>query len=89
MEQLIKVGDVSIKATSAKDRKGRKGYFIVASEISKNARVAVLPPRKQKSTLPKSSAQIRPEVKELLREMKYYKEGKIKLRTFDEFIKTV
>jgi hypothetical protein len=89
MEQLIKVGDVSIKATSAKDRKGRKGYFIMASEISKNSRVAVLPPPKQKPTLWKSSSEIRPEVKELLKEMKDYKEGKIKLRTFDEFIKTV
>ncbi len=90
MEQVLRVGDISIKATMVRNRKGRKGYFIDASELANNARVVIVDksaPKKTSRT--KRSSTIRPDVQELLDEMKEYKEGRINLRSFDEFIKTV
>jgi hypothetical protein len=86
MEDVLKVGDISIKATPAKDKKGRKGYFITNAEIRKKTRIVVV---KQPKKSKKATSSISPDVLELLDEMNAHIQGKIKPRPLDEFLTTV
>ena len=85
MEEII-VKDVSIKARATKDSRGRKGYFIAETEILKNRKIKVVRSITKKISQP---GKISPEAKEILDELRDYKDGKTKLRTLDEFLKTL
>jgi hypothetical protein len=82
------VGDISMKATPAKDKKGRKGYFITNTEIRKKARIVVVK-QTTKSRSKKAASAISPDVLELLDEMNAHIRGKIKPRPLDEFLRAV
>ena len=82
----IRVKDIKIKAKVAKDKSGRKGYFIAESDLRKNRNVRVV---HLSSTKIIDTNKIRPDVKGIVEELRSYKDGKIKLRSLDEFLKTL
>jgi hypothetical protein len=81
MEQILNVGGLSIKASPAIDKKGRKGYFISQRNL-KDIKATV----STKKTKPTS---IRPEVEQSLKEMRDYKDGKLKPRSIDEVLQSI
>ncbi|WP_333821248.1 hypothetical protein [Ohtaekwangia sp.] len=96
MRQVIQVRGVSIKASPAKDKSGREGFFIAKSELTKSKAkdvIVIKTVRAKKTTSKKTTPtkrvaqkQIRPEVQDLLTEMKDYKDGKLKLRSLDDVV---
>lgn len=95
MGQVIKIKGVSIKA-QATTKNGRKGYFIAASDLAVTKGLLVSETatkydvRKKKAATKKNTpSTVRPEVKQLVKEMHAYKDGNLKARSFDEFIDRV
>jgi len=94
MEHVLKVGDVLIKGTRTKDKIGRKGYFIVASDVENKTGIVIIKavdkqPTTGKPAVKKSAPSISSDVEELLDEMRAHIKGKVKPRPLDEFLKTV
>ncbi len=87
MDRILKIGDVLIKASATKDKKGRAGYFIGDSDTRNNKYAAVVV-RKRRSAKSNDS-KMHPEVEQSLKEMGDYKDGKVKLRSIDEYLKTI
>lgn len=83
MEQIIKVGGVSVKASPAKDKKGRKGYFFTQKNL-KNIKPIV----SSKKTKTINSA-LSPKVEQSLKEMRDYKDGKLTPRSIDEVLRSI
>lgn len=80
MEQILNVGGLSIKASPALDKKGRKGYFISQRNL-KNIKATV--------STKKVKPSIRPKVEQSLKEMRDYKDGKLKPRFIDEVLQSI
>jgi co-chaperonin GroES (HSP10) len=87
MEQAIKVGNLLIKARIARDKKGRNGYFITDSAIKKSKGIEVV--SYSKKPLKPTKEKVRLEVEQSLKELRDYKDGKLKLRSIDEYLKTI
>jgi hypothetical protein len=82
----IRVKDLSIKVKATKDSHGRRGYFIAEADLRKNRKIEVVRSIGKKISQPNK---LSPEAKEILDELRDYKYGKTKLRTLDEFLKTL
>lgn len=83
MEAIIKVGGVSIKASPAKDKQGRKGYFIYQRNL--NTPKISIQEKKSKSL----NNHISFEVEQSLQEMRDYKNGKLTPRSIDEVLRSI
>ena len=83
MEKILKVGDISIQVSPAKDKNGRKGFFISQKNL-KNIKVTIT---SKKIKVPQSA--IRPEVEQSLREMRDYKNGKLTPRSIDDVLRSI
>jgi hypothetical protein len=83
MEKVLELGRFRIKASLIKDKKGRKGYFIAESDLKEKSKVRLTPSKSRK----KSDA-VSP-VEKSLTELRQYVDGKLTVRTIDEFLKTL
>jgi hypothetical protein len=90
MEKVISVKGVNIRVKAAKDKRGRKGYFVAEKDLPANAVIKeTVSVGKATVVKKKTTPSLRPEVVELLSELNDYKDGKIKTRSFDEFIESL
>ncbi len=87
MEKVLEVGNIRIKASSAKDKQGRSGYFIAEADLrgNKNARYVAYKSKVSRHKKPVKESV----VNEALKEMRQYVDGKLKVRPIDEFLKTL
>jgi hypothetical protein len=87
MEKVLELGGIKFKATPAKDKNGRKGYFIAESDLKKTRKSRLISPKPNKASSKKSYGQSL--VEDSLSEMRQYIDGKVKVRPIDEFLKTL